>query len=172
MGEGNMGNIYDNEKTKKSASCMTAITAGLLVLIIPMVVIIAASLANGEIPGAVVCIILVAIIGTEIGFFIVFKKQLERINRYGLILEEDHDGVITFARLHEMTGIPENVIRKDFVKAAKNNFKSVIVDGDTIYVGKDDDYEDIICPTCGAKNTVRAGSSDKCNNCGSYLRRA
>ena len=109
--------------------------------------------------------------GTEIGFFIVFKKQLERINRYGLILEEDHDGVITFARLHEMTGIPENVIRKDFVKASKTSFKNIIVDGDNIFIGKEDDYEDIVCPTCGATNTVRVGSSDKCNNCGSYLRR-
>ena len=71
-----------------------------------------------------------------------------------------------------MTGIPEDRIRKDFARYSHSSFKNVTVDGDKIIIGTEEDFEEIICPTCGAKNTVRAGSSDKCNNCGSYLRRA
>jgi len=167
-----MGNIYDNKKNKESTSCMTAISVALLVVTLPIIVIFVAALVEGVVARAVLCIILAALLGGEAVFFLAMRKQLERVNRYGLILEEDHDGVITFARLHDMTGIPEERIRKDFARYGKTSYKNITVDGDQIIIGKDEDFEEIICPTCGAKNTVRAGSSDKCNNCGSYLRRA
>ena len=165
-----MGDFYDIKKNKSSSSCLTAMTGALLALMIPMAVIVVAACVEGEIWRVVFCIILMIMLGAEAGFCIYSKKQLERINRYGLIFEEDHDGIITIARLHEMTGIPEKVIRKDLARYAKTN-ANVTVDGDTVILGKDEDFEEIVCPTCGAKNTVRTGSSDKCNNCGSYLRR-
>ena len=74
--------------------------------------------------------------------------------------------------LSEMLGIPEDKIRKDMTGPQKHRFSNVRIEGDKIILGTEDELEDIICPTCGATNRVRAGSSDKCNNCGSYLRRA
>ena len=167
-----MSRFYDAKKNKDRNSTLTGlmITSGVILAILVIIGVIGVS--EGE-PHMVVVAVIVGLIAlAELISMIWIRKMLERVTRYEMIFEEDHDGVITFARLHEMTGIPEDRIRKDFARYSHSSFKNVTVDGDKIIIGTEEDFEEIICPTCGAKNTVRAGSSDKCNNCGSYLRRA
>ena len=167
-----MSRFYDAKKNKDRNSTLTGlmITSGVILAILVIIGVIGVS--EGE-PHMVVVAVIVGLIAlAELISMIWIRKMLERVTRYEMIFEEDHDGVITFARLHEMTGIPEDRIRKDMTGPQKHRFSNVRIEGDKIIIGTEEDFEEIICPTCGAKNTVRAGSSDKCNNCGSYLRRA
>jgi len=167
-----MSRFYDAKKNKDRNSTLTGlmITSGVILAILVIIGVIGVS--EGEPHRVVVAIIVGLIALAELISMIWIRKMLERVTRYEMIFEEDHDGVITFARLHEMTGIPEDRIRKDMTGPQKHRFSNMRIEGDKIIIGTEEDFEEIICPTCGAKNTVRAGSSDKCNNCGSYLRRA
>ena len=167
-----MSRFYDAKKNKDRNSTLTGlmITSGVILAI--LVILGAVGVSEGE-PHMVVVAVIVGLIAlAELISMIWIRKMLERVTRYEMIFEEDHDGVITFARLSELTGIPEDRIRKDMTGPQKHRFSNVRIEGDKIILGTEDELEDIICPTCGATNRVRAGSSDKCNNCGSYLRRA
>ena len=142
------------------------------IILLPLIVILIAGLQDGESHMIVTVVILLLILSAEVTALALITHRINRAKRYAPIFEEDHDGVITFARLSELTGIPEDRIRKDMTGPQKHRFSNVRIEGDKIILGTEDELEDIICPTCGATNRVRAGSSDKCNNCGSYLRRA
>lgn len=167
-----MGKFYDAKEHRDNSSAITGLMIALGICLAFMVILAVFGIVDGEPHITGVCTAIGIILIIEMIFFIRIKKMSERTNRYEMILEEDHDGVITFARLSELTGIPEARIRKDFLRMQNGKFKIIRIEGDNIILGTAEDYEDIICPTCGATNRVRAGSSDKCNNCGSYLRRA
>lgn len=167
-----MGKYHDAENHSGGSSVITGLMIALGVVLGFMVIIAVIGVTENEPHMTGVCTVLGIIIIVEMIGMILIKKMYERINRYEMILEEDHDGVITFARLSELTGIPEARIRKDFTKMKKGRYQNVRIEGDSLIIGTAEEYEEIICPTCGASNRVRAGSSDKCNNCGSYLRRA
>lgn len=113
------------------------------------------------------------------------KKTFENIKTIGRIAEEDHDGVITIKRLSEMTGMTEKSLRVNIPKWMKDK---ILINmrydeaSDTIFLAgatagassahqTGGDYVVLFCATCGAPNTVPAGSAAKCKHCGSYLRR-
>lgn len=167
-----MGRFYDAEDNRQNNSALTGLIIALCICLGFVVIITVISITEGDSHFVKVCTVIGLIVIAEIIFFVIIRKMLERVSKYRMIFEEDHDGVITFARLSELTGIPEARIRKDITKTQKHRFSNIRVEGDTLILGSEDELEDVICPTCGATNRVRIGSSDKCNNCGSYLRRA
>ena len=95
-----------------------------------------------------------------------------RCLRYAPIFEEDHDGIITFERIHEMTGYGVDRIKGDIEWLLRGEtLRNAVIDDKKIILWSETEYIDITCPTCGALNQVRFGSSNKCKHCGSYLRR-
>ncbi|MBR1797062.1 MAG: hypothetical protein IJ757_03490 [Clostridiales bacterium] len=144
-----------------------------------MMILLIAVMAEEEDYGAIIgaSIVLVLLIVLQV-LIIYLYKMMERAAVCGEIFNEDHDGIITFGRLSEMTGYKEPRIRRDINWARKIGlYHNVNVDGDRIVLGGTvgasvtDEFQDVICPTCGATNRVRKLSSAKCKSCGSYLRR-
>ena len=89
-----------------------------------------------------------------------------------LELSEDHDGIITFERINEMTGYGLEKVKKDVTWLLKSGYLiNAVTDDEKVILWSESEYLDITCPTCGAVNSVRVGSSNKCKHCGSYLRR-
>ena len=143
------------------------------VIFLPMIVIIVASAQEGNTGAVVTTSIITFILLVEIVFLGVLNKaDSVRVGRYVPIIEEDHDGVITFRRLSEMTGRSEEQARKDIAKLIRSGYlQNVVYDDEKVTMLTETQNLDVICPTCGASNSIRFGSSNKCKHCGSYLRR-
>ena len=166
----------DKYINRKRLNSFTKLTYGVYTilgfLLIMIIIIMIIGIDEGEPHMIVVSVILSIIIIAELIAYILISRKFGRARRYAPIFEEDHDGRITFKRINEMTGYGLGKIEKDIDWMIKTGvLKNVFVDGDTVILWNETDFLDITCPTCGAQNTVRFGSSNKCKHCGSYLRR-
>jgi len=142
------------------------------VVSIPLIVLFIAGIQDGDTGMSVISAVLLIIFVAEMAFLIISSKKTLRAQRYGQIFEEDHDGVITFERINEMTGYGIAHVKKDIDWLLKAGYLiNAVVDDEKVILWNETDFLDIICPTCGAVNQVRFGSSNKCKHCGSYLRR-
>ncbi len=142
------------------------------IILLPMIVIMIAGLEDGESHMVVTSVILLLILGTEVAFLSVVTHRINRAKRYAPIFEEDHDGVMTFERINEMTGYGIPRIKKDIDWLLKSGYLiNAVADNEKVILWSESEYLNITCPTCGAQNQVRVGSSNQCKHCGSYLRR-
>ena len=120
----------------------------------------------------VMAVVLMVILAVETFMIIMLKKRAARGRRYATIFEEDHDGIITYERINEMTGYGVERIKKDIRWLIRGSYiHNVIVEDDKIRLKTEDGIMEVICPTCGGVNRIRSDSSDNCEFCGSYLRR-
>ncbi|MBR6960362.1 MAG: hypothetical protein IKH76_07780, partial [Clostridiales bacterium] len=88
------------------------------------------------------------------------------------IFEEDHDGILTYKRIDEMTGYGVERIKKDVNWLLQAGYlQNAVADEEKVILLRENEFINITCPTCGASNEIRIGSSNKCKHCGSYLRR-
>ena len=167
-----MERYIDRKKIKGADRLRIAcyVLAGIMLL--PMIVILIAGIEDGETHMVVVASLLITILTTEAVLIALLTVKTGRAKRYAPIFEEDHDGIITFERINEMTGYGLEQVKKDIKWLLDRGFlKNAVYDDEKVILWNEVDYIDITCPTCGAVNQVRLGSSDKCSHCGSYLRR-
>ena len=142
------------------------------IIVIPMIIILVAGIQDGEVHSVVTAAILLTILFAEFVAIILLSKRFNRAKRYAPIFEEDHDGVITYKRINEMTGYGLEKVKKDVTWLLKSGYLiNAVTDDEKVILWSESEYLDITCPTCGAVNSVRVGSSNKCKHCGSYLRR-
>lgn len=143
------------------------------ILLLPLIIILISGIEDGEPHTFVTVLVLLLIMLAEAGSFAYFASQSNRAKRYGPIFEEDHDGIISFERISQMTGCSIPRVKKDIAFLInKGVILNARVENENVILGTSNDYSDVTCPTCGAVNSVRLGSSAKCKHCGSYLRRA
>ena len=146
------------------------ILAGIILL--PLIVILIAGLQDGESHMIVTVVILLLILSAEVTALALITHRINRAKRYAPIFEEDHDGIITFERINEMTGYGLERVKKDISWLLQSGYLiNAVTDNEKVILWSENEYLDITCPTCGAVNQVRFGSSNKCKHCGSYLRR-
>ncbi len=167
-----MTRYFDFKRVKNMKTLRIVSWTIYIVMMFPMVVLIVASLMSEEVQMFVTSLILVIIMTVEISALMVFGKKQTRAARYGPIFEEDHDGVITYARINEMTGYGLEQTKKDVEWLMNARYLlNAVADDEKVILLSENDFLQVICPTCGAVNSVRAGSSNQCKHCGSYLRR-
>ena len=142
------------------------------IILLPLIVILIAGLQDGESHMIVTVVILLLILSAEVTALALITHRINRAKRYAPIFEEDHDGIITFERINEMTGYGLEKVKKDVTWLLKSGYLiNAVTDDEKVILWSESEYLDITCPTCGAVNSVRVGSSNKCKHCGSYLRR-
>ena len=167
-----MDRYFDRRRLNSIKKVMIGCYIMFGVILLPLIVILISGIQEGEMGEIVIVTILLLILLTEFIALIILGKRARRGLRYASIFEEDHDGVITFKRIQEMTGYGMARIRKDIEWLIRaQHLTNAVVDGDKIVMLSETEFIDITCPTCGAVNQVRFGSSNKCKHCGSYLRR-
>ena len=166
-----MAKFYDPKEVNSERSGFTGLIIVLSIALILMIVLSIDGIVEGDYHTTRICIFLGIFILIELIFGVRTKILFQRLNRYEMIFEEDNVGVITFSELSEMTGVPEARVRKDILKRQNERFGKIRIEGDKMYLRSYDEISEIICPTCGAVNRISSGSSDKCEYCGSYLRR-
>ena len=144
----------------------------IVVIFLPLLVIMISGIQDGDSGMSVTAAVLMAVLAAETFLMILLRKRAARGGRYAAIFEEDHDGIITYERIDEMTGYGVERIKKDIEWLIKVNYiHNVIVEDDKIRLKTEDGIKEVVCPVCGGVNRIRFDSSDHCNFCGSYLRR-
>ena len=144
----------------------------IVAIFLPLLVILICGIQDGDTGMSMTAAVLMAVLAAETFLMVLLRKRVTRGKRYATIFEEDHDGIITYERIDEMTGYGVERIKKDIKWLVKVKYIfNVIIEDDKIRLKTQDGIIEVICPACGGVNRIRFDSSDHCNFCGSYLRR-
>jgi hypothetical protein len=167
-----MDRYFNREKLKGSNKLLVMCYVLFGVILLPLIIILIAGIQEGETHMIVTASILLTILTAELVFFILVIKKSNRAKRYAPIFEEDHDGILTYKRIDEMTGYGVERIKKDVNWLLQAGYlKNAVADEEKVILLRENEFINITCPTCGASNEIRIRSSNKCKHCGSYLRR-
>lgn len=167
-----MDRYFNREKLKGSNKYLVMCYVLFGVILLPLIIILIAGIQEGETHMIVTVSILLTILTAEMVFFILVIKKSNRAKRYAPIFEEDHDGILTYKRIDEMTGYGVERIKKDVNWLLQAGYlQNAVADEEKVILLRENEFINITCPTCGALNEIRIGSSNKCKHCGSYLRR-
>lgn len=167
-----MDRYFNREKLKGSNKFLVMCYVLFGVILLPLIIILIAGIQEGETHMIVTASILLTILTAEMVFFILVIKKSNRAKRYAPIFEEDHDGILTYKRIDEMTGYGVERIKKDVNWLLQAGYlQNAVADEEKVILLRENEFINITCPTCGASNEIRIGSSNKCKHCGSYLRR-
>ena len=167
-----MESCFDRNRLKKINYVIIGCYIMIVAVFLPLPVILICGMEDGDTVMIVMAVVLMVILAVETFMIIMLKKRAARGRRYATIFEEDHDGIITYERINEMTGYGVERIKKDIRWLISGSFiHNIIVEDDKIRLKTEDGIMEVICPTCGGVNRIRSDSSDNCEFCGSYLRR-
>ena len=167
-----MDRYFNREKLKGSNKFLVMCYVLFGVILLPLIIILIAGIQEGETHMIVTASILLTILTAELVFFILVIKKSNRAKRYAPIFEEDHDGILTYKRIDEMTGYGVERIKKDVNWLLQAGYlQNAVADEEKVILLRENEFINLTCPTCGASNEIRIGSSNKCKHCGSYLRR-
>lgn len=164
--------IFDRKRLKTIDRSIIVLYIMIAVIFFPLLVILITGIQEGDTGMSVTAVVLMVILAAEAIMIILLRKRATRGRRYATIFEEDHDGIITFRRISEMTGYDDERIKRDIKWLIRGNYLcNVIVEEDKIRLKTEDGIIEVTCPNCGRVNRIRFDSSDNCDCCGSYLRR-
>ncbi|MCR5201065.1 MAG: hypothetical protein K6C38_08125 [Saccharofermentans sp.] len=167
-----MDRYFNREKLKGSNKFLVMCYVLFGVILLPLIIILIAGIQEGETHMIVTASVLLTILAAEMIFFSWAVKKSNRAKRYAPIFEEDHDGILTYKRINEMTGYGIERIKKDVNWLLQAGYlQNAVADEEKVILLRENEFINITCPTCGASNEIRIGSSNKCKHCGSYLRR-
>lgn len=167
-----MDRYFNREKLKGSNKFLVMCYVLFGVILLPLIIILIAGIQEGETHMIVTASVLLTILAAEMIFFSWAVKKSNRAKRYAPIFEEDHDGILTYKRIDEMTGYGVERIKKDVNWLLQAGYlQNAVADEEKVILLRENEFINITCPTCGASNEIRIGSSNKCKHCGSYLRR-
>ena len=167
-----MEGCFNRKRLKTMSLLIIGCYVMVVIIFLTMLVILITGVQEGDTTMTVTAGVLMAILAAETFMIIMLKKRVTRGNQYATIFEEDHDGIITYKRISEMTGYDDDRIKKDIKWLLRANYiYNVIVEDDKIRLKTEDGIMEVVCPVCGGVNRIRVDSSDNCDYCGSYLRR-
>lgn len=113
----------------------------------------------------------------QIGIIIwraIFLHSLTRCMLYNSILEEDHDGIITYSDIASMTGFTEAKVIKDLMSFSKRNYMVNITVGRSAVrvdlLSDENEFQVVACPSCGAHVNIRKNGGGRCVHCGTFMR--
>ena len=123
------------------------------------------------------CLIIFALMSIKIGIIIWRALMIRRLSKcriYNSIIEEDHDGIIAYSSIAKMTGRPEVNVIRDIMWLAREKYLINVTVGRTAVrvdlLSDEREFVTVICPTCGAHNTIRKNGGGRCDHCGTYMR--
>lgn len=103
----------------------------------------------------------------------------ELANRYNSIFECDRDGVVTISELTKQTGKAtskilselERLLEKGYLCncSLQKNGQPCVLLSDGTAAGNGAGFVNVVCDICGGTTRLRAGSSGRCEYCGSAL---
>ena len=100
--------------------------------------------------------------------------KLTRARIYNSIMEEDHDGIITYDSIASMTGYPVSKVVKDLMWFRNRRVLVNMTLGRTALRvdlrADSNEFIKVVCPECGAHVDIRKGGGGKCNHCGTFMR--
>ena len=101
-------------------------------------------------------------------------RKLGRCRIYNSLLEEDHDGIITYDTLSSMTGLSQAEVIKDLMWFTRNNFMRNVTLGRTAIrvdlLSNEKEFITVSCPCCGAHVNIRKNGGGRCEHCGTFMR--
>ena len=113
----------------------------------------------------------------QIGIIIwraIFLHSLTRCMLYNSILEEDHDGIITYSDMASMTGFTEAKVIKDLMSFSRRNYMVNITVGRSAVrvdlLSDEKEFQVVACPSCGAHVNIRKNGGGRCVHCGTFMR--
>ncbi len=113
----------------------------------------------------------------QIGIIIwraIFLHSLTRCMLYNSILEEDHDGIITYSDIASMTGFTEAKVIKDLMSFSRRNYMVNITVGRSAVrvdlLSDEKEFQVVACPSCGAHVNIRKNGGGRCVHCGTFMR--
>lgn len=107
---------------------------------------------------------------------IIALRRVSRCRIYNSLLEEDHDGILTYDSIASMTGSSVPRIVRDLMWFTGHGFMINITLGrEAVRVDLLSDEKEFIavsCPSCGAVVNIRKGGGGRCQHCGTFMRLA
>jgi len=101
-------------------------------------------------------------------------SKITRVRTYNSLIEEDHDGILTYDSISQMTGLPVHVIIKDLMWFTRNGYLINITLGRTALradvMPGDTEFMTVICPMCGNHVNIRKLGGGRCDHCGTFMR--
>lgn len=101
-------------------------------------------------------------------------SRLSRCRIYNSLLEEDHDGIIAYSSVASMTGSKEASVINDLMWFAKHNYLVNVTLGRTAVrvdlLADANEFQQVVCPSCGAHVNIRKNGGGKCEHCGTFMR--
>ena len=123
------------------------------------------------------CLITFGLMSIKVGILIWRALMIHRLSKcriYNSIIEEDHDGIIAYTSIAKMVGRPEVNIIKDILWLVKERYLINVTVGRTALrvdlISEERDFIQVVCPTCGAHNTIRKNGGGRCDHCGTFMR--
>ncbi|MBR3081608.1 MAG: hypothetical protein IKH06_02015 [Clostridiales bacterium] len=123
------------------------------------------------------CLFTFGLMSIKIGIIVWRALMIKRLSKcmiYNSIIEEDHDGIIAYSSFARMTGLPEPNVIRDLMWLVREKYLINITIGRTAVrvdlISQERDFIQVICPTCGAHNTIRRNGGGRCDHCGTFMR--
>lgn len=125
------------------------------------------------------------IVNTFLFFIISFKagiiiwrllmiRRLSKCMIYNSLLEEDHDGILSYSSIASMTGKTESAVIKDIMWLVRSRFLINVTVGRTAVrvdlLTDEREFVTVLCPTCGAHIVIRKNGGGRCDHCGTFMR--
>ena len=104
-------------------------------------------------------------------------KEIRRSTRariYNSLMEEDHDGILTYDSISSMTGIPVPVVIRDIMWFVNHKYLINVTLGRTAVradiMSQETEFITVVCPHCGSHVNIRKQGGGRCDHCGTYMR--
>lgn len=123
------------------------------------------------------CLITFGLMSIKIGIIIWRAFMIHRLSKcriYNSIIEEDHDGIIAYSSIAKMTGRSEANVIRDIMWLVRERYLINVTIGRTAVrvdlLSDEREFVQVVCPTCGAHNTIRRNGGGRCDHCGTFMR--
>ena len=123
------------------------------------------------------CLFTFGLMSIKIGIIVwraLMIKRLSKCRIYNSIIEEDHDGIIAYSSIAKMTGLSEAYVIRDIMWLVREKYLINITVGRTAVrvdlLSDEREFVTVVCPTCGAHNTIRRNGGGRCDHCGTFMR--
>ena len=97
-----------------------------------------------------------------------------RARDYNALIEEDHDGILTYESIASMMGISESRVISELMWMNRKDYLVNITLGRTALrvdvLADKNEFLKLTCPTCGSLVRVRRTGGGRCDHCGTFVR--
>ena len=109
-----------------------------------------------------------------IGFLILRVGKMRKARVYNSLIEEDHDGIITYETISSMTGYSLSKVVNDLIWLKNHNYLVNITVGRSSVrvdlVSDEHEFITVSCPSCSNHVQIRRNGGGRCDHCGTFMR--